>query len=396
MKKDHKLFMSLFAAILLVAAMMVFPPRSFACGGDGLTSENGDVTNCEDVPTDAKVLDKSEDSEEESDEYYFGADANVNSEADVSHSLFLAGNEVSSKDSVFGIGLLAGNFVTAAGSYDYGFFAGNSIEISGEVSEDLFVAGNAINIKEDASIGRDVFAAGNIVNISANLSGNVFAGGNRLVLNNVTIDGNFDAEFDEIVINGKSSISGTFKYNENANVVGLENLATGAKETYAEASGSPSPLSRFLDKVLTIIGLVILAAVLCAVFKKTVTRMTKDFLPKNIFKHVLIGLALLIFVPLLSIFAMITRIGLPLGATTLALWSLSLLFSGIVSGLIFGDILARKVFKQEKMSAFLKATLGIAIIELLSLVPVLGILTSFFAVTFGFGYLFETARSASK
>ena len=127
MKKDHKLFMSLFAAILLVAAMMVFPPRSFACGGDGLTSENGDVTNCEDVPTDAKVLDKSEDSEAESDEYYFGADANVNSEADVSHSLFLAGNEVSSKDSVFGIGLLAGNFVTAAGSYDYGFFAGNSI-----------------------------------------------------------------------------------------------------------------------------------------------------------------------------------------------------------------------------------------------------------------------------
>ncbi|MDO5475348.1 MAG: hypothetical protein Q4F61_03120, partial [Candidatus Saccharibacteria bacterium] len=198
MKKNLKLYISAALAILLVAGMVAFPPRSLACGGDGLTSEDGDITNCEEVPEESILIAPSLSEEVEKDKEYFSADETLVSEKNANHSLFLAGSDVSSKDSVFGLGFLAGNVVNAAGTYEYGFFAGSSVEVTGEVENDLFVAGNTVKIDEAASIGRDVYAAGNILTISANLNGKVFAAGNRLVLNNVTIDGDFDAEFSSI------------------------------------------------------------------------------------------------------------------------------------------------------------------------------------------------------
>ena len=388
MKKNLKVYISAVLAIILVAGMIIFPPQSLACGGDGLTSEGGDLTNCEDTPSEAQPLVSEPEESSEGDEYYFGSATTVNSEVDVDHSLFLAGNEVASKDEVYGIGFLAGNLVNAAGTYDYGLFAGNSVEITGEVNNDLFVAGNTIKIDESALVSRDVYAAGNILTISANLNGNVFAVGNRLVLDSVTIDGDLDAAFDSIVVLGKSSISGTFKYNEDAVVSGLENLSFAEKEVYASPSVKTSFATKLLNKLISVLGTLALTFVLIAVFNKFALKLLKNFRGKEVFKNTLVGLGILIFVPTVAIFVMLTIVGLPLGLVALALWLLSAIFAESVSGLVLGDLLAKEVFKKEKMSLYLKVTIGIVLLELLSFVPILGLLVGMMSLFFGIGYLF--------
>ncbi|MBQ3430262.1 hypothetical protein IJG21_02440 [Candidatus Saccharibacteria bacterium] len=395
MKKNSKVIISAALAALLVAGMMLFPPRSLACGGDGLTAEDGSVTNCEDVPSDAPA-EASEKLEKESDEYYFGAATNINSEVEVDHSLFLAGSEVSSKDSVSGIGFLAGNIVEALGSYDYGLFAGNSVKIGGEVYGDLFAAGNAVEIDEGALIDRDVYAVGNTVNLAANLNGNVFVAGNRLVLENITINGNLSADFDQIVVKGKSSISGTFEYNDDATLIGLENLSFKEKKVYSNPSVKFDFGKTILNKFVSIISVLVLTFVSLAVFSKFATKLLKDFAAKDVFKNVLIGLGLLLLVPIAAIFVLISVVGFPVGLVAILAYILLIVFSTPVSGLVLGDVLAKNLFKKEKMNVYLKALLGVVSIELLALIPYLGGLVSLASLLFGMGYLFMNLKPVKK
>ena len=395
MQKNSKVIISAVLAALLVAGMMIFPPKSFACIGGTITAEDGSVTNCEESPSDLKT-EESKESEEPEEGYYFGSATNLNSEVDVDNSLFLAGSEVTSKDTVFGIGFLAGNLVEALGNYEYGLFAGNSIKINGSVENDLFVAGNAIELGEDASIGRDVYAVGNMINVSTNLNGNVFVAGSRLVLENVTIDGNLSADFDQIIVKGKSSVSGTFKYNEDATIVGLENLSFKEKRTFANPSVEFNFGKTVLDKFVSIIGALVLAFVALAVFPKFALKMLKNFAAKNVFKNVLVGLGILVLVPLAAIFTMITIIGLPLGFIALLIYALLIAFSGSVSGLVLGDLLAKKLFKKEKMSVYLKALIGVGLIELLALVPFVGGLVTLASLLFGIGFLFSNLKTAKN
>ncbi len=395
MKKNSKVIISAALAALLVAGMMLFPPRSLACGGDGLTAEDGSVTNCEDVPSDAPA-EVSKKLEKESDEYYFGAATNINSEVEVDHSLFLAGSEVSSKDSVSGIGFLAGNIVEALGSYDYGLFAGNSVKIGGEVYGDLFAAGNAVEIDEGALIDRDVYAVGNTVNLAANLNGNVFVAGNRLVLENITINGNLSADFDQIVVKGKSSISGTFEYNDDATLIGLENLSFKEKKVYSNPSVKFDFGKTILNKFVSIISVLVLTFVALAVFPKFATKLLKDFATKDVFKNVLIGLGLLLLVPIAAIFVLISVVGFPVGLVAILAYILLIVFSTPVSGLVLGDVLAKNLFKKEKMNVYLKALLGVVLIELLALIPYLGGLVSLASLLFGMGYLFANLKPAKK
>ena len=386
MKKNLKLIISSCLTLLLIAGLVIFPPKSLACGGNGITDEDGNVTNCEDAPSDVEETKKIEE-ESEDEEYYFGSATNINSDLDVPNSLFLAGNEVASNDRVDGIGFLAGNILNITGVYNYGFFAGNSVKFSGTVDEDLFIAGNAVEIEEDASIGRDIFAAGNIVKIATNLSGNVFAGGNRLVLENVTINGDLSGEFDQIVVKGKSSISGTFKHNDDVEIVGLENLNFGSEKAFVSSSRESSFLTTAISKILSFAGTLILGIVLIVIFPKFAKTLLKEFKGKNVFKNVLIGLAILFFAPIALIFVMITVVGIPLGGVALGLWALLIAFALPVSSLVTGNLLAKKVFKSEKMNIFAKIAIGLASIKLLSLIPLVGGLVSFIALTFGIGYL---------
>ncbi len=387
MKKNTKVFASFISACLVVAAMAIFQPKTLACSVDNATTEDGKaVTDCLDIEHVDTEIKKT------TDITYFSTESELKSEEQSDHSLFLAGNRVESSDEVNGIGFLAGNLVEVDGIYSYGLFAGNSIKVSGEIKNDLFIAGNAIVIDEDAIVSRDLFAVGNTVNISANLYGNVFAGGNRLVLDNVTIDGDLNVDFDQIVIKGKSSIAGNFKYNENATITGLDELSFGSIETFVSRSEKTvSFFTRFINKLISLLGQLVLVAVFILIFGKHIDKALEEFKEKDIFKNALIGLGILFLVPTIAIFVAITIIGMPVAITFLLFWGVALILSVPIAGIVLGDRLARNVFKKAKMNLYVKALLGVTVVELLSLIPFVGALVSIMSVLFGLGFILTSS-----
>ncbi len=380
-KLISQIFLGVATALTLSFASMISPAH--AClGSDGSTDT---ATNCADIDAATPAI---EALDETLSDVYFSAEPELKSETTVDHSLFLAGNQVASKDVVNGLVALAGNFVEHSGYSHYAALAGNYLAISGQITNDLFAAGNSVTITEDAHIGRDVFAFGNIVTLSTNLSGNAFLGGDRLVLDSVTIDGDLTADFSEIVIKGKTAISGTFKYNGTATVTGLENLTAGASETYKDFGTEKSFAVRLQDKLIMLVGRIVLTIVVVALAPKFAKKLTEKFSFKDSWKDLALGLGALVLVPLVALFAVITVVGVPIGLVALVLYGLLAYFSHSATGVVLGDVLA-KLLKKEKMNMALKATMGVSAVGLLALVPFIGGLIKAVSVCFGFGYLFR-------
>lgn len=396
MAKKLKVFSEIIlgvASVLTLSLASAISP-AHACGVDGPVGYDKDgnplYTNCAEVDIEA----------ESDDDTYAEADARVESERSISHSFFLAGNDVSSKDTVKGIHFLAGNLVEFTGSAEYGAFAGNSVKINGTIEKDLFAAGSSVELGEDTLIGRDLYAAATTVLIKANLSGNAFIGGSRIVLENVTIDGDLNVEAGEIVIKGKSSVAGTFKYNDNAHITGLDDLATGDIITYAAPTNEVSFGQSLTSKLVFLLGRLLVTIVLVAIASKFAKRLLDEFSAKDSWKDLALGLGLLIGIPLASIFIMVTVIGLPLGIVGLVLYGLFAYLATSVTGGVAGNLIATKLFKKENLHIFLKYVIGIVLIELMGLIPYIGSLITGIAICFGFGYLvhklFRQPKPAKK
>ena len=374
MAKKFKVFSEIVlgAASAITLSFAAAISTAHACvGADGkpIESTDGAVANCvETVSEEEQVLISPAPTAEE--DIYADADSKVDSERSVGHSFFLAGNDVLSKDRVDGIHFLAGNLVEFTGSSEYGAFAGNSLKVNGDIDKDLFIAGNSIEIGEDTLIGRDLYAAATTVLIKANLSGNAFVGGQRVVLENVTLAGDLNLSADEIVIKGKVSVAGTLKYNDNARITGLVSFATS-----------------LTTKLIFLLGRVLVAIILIAIASKFSKRLLDEFILKNSWKDLALGLGLLLALPLAIIFVAITVIGLPLGLVGLGFYIFFAYLSTSVTGLVLGDLLAKHLFKNEKLHVFLKASIGIVLLALLGLIPYIGSLITGLSTCFGFGYL---------
>ncbi|MBR5389314.1 hypothetical protein IK146_02020 [Candidatus Saccharibacteria bacterium] len=391
MAKKIKIFseIALGFASALTLSLAASISSAHACGNGGPVGYDKDgnaiYANCEDV---SEVVEESDaDADSESEDIYAESGSDIESERDISHSFFLAGNDVKSSGNTSGIHFLAGNLVDFTGTAEYGAFAGNSLKVNGSIKKDLFIAGSAIELGEDALIGRDLYAAATTVLIKANLTGNAFVSGNRVVLENVTIDGDLNIMASDIVLKGKSSIAGTFKYNDSARITSLENLSTGDIVTYTAPTNEISFGESLTTKIVFLLGRLLVTIIVVAIAAKFSKRLLEEFSAKNCWKDLALGLGLLIGVPLASIFIMITVIGLPLGIVGLVVYGLFAYFASSVTGGVVGNLVATKVFKKENMHIFLKFTIGIILVELLGLIPYVGSLISGLSLCFGFGYL---------
>lgn len=396
MAKKFKIFSEIFlgfaSALTLSVASAISPAH--ACAGD----ETGETNCVEEAEVDKTTL---LDTGAENDPYAV-ADSTIESEQAPSHSFFLAGNNIISKDHVKGIHFIAGNLVEFNGSSDYGAFAGNSLKINGKIKNDLFIAGNSIEIGEEAIIGRDLYAAARLVTLKSNLNGNAFIGGERVVLENITIDGDLRLAAETITINGKVTITGTLEYNDNAQIMGLSNLTVAETKTYVGSSADEklSFLTAATSRILFLLGRLLVTIVFIALASKFSKRLISEYSLKNSWKDIALGLGLVIAVPLAAIFIMVTVIGLPLALVGIGFYILFIYLASSVTGLVLGDVLAKRLFKKEKMHIFLKATIGIVLITLLSLIPYVGGLISAMSLCYGFGYLvhkiFRQPKAAKK
>ena len=310
----------------------------------------------------------------------------------VNHSMFTAGDDVSTNNAVKGIDFTAGNNLNINGSSEYGMFAGNSINFKGMVTRDLFVAGNNIVIDSSANIARDLYVAGNTITISADIKGNIFLAASEVIIDSKEISGDVTLNSGKLTISDNTKINGTLKYNDNIEYSNTNASIKEIKTYHVEKSKDeviPSISSILLGIVTSFLVALAIYLLLPASYK-VLDEVKKD----KVFKTFGNGFLFLIAVPVISIILMISIVCMPLAIIALILYGIIIYLSSIISSVYFGRLIGNKVLKLDNI--YLQILIGVVITKLVKLIPVIGGLYSFVIVILGVGLVYNMLKKLQK
>lgn len=306
-------------------------------------------------------------------------------------NLLLAGNDiVSSIDVSNGLMFIAGNTLNLTTRGEYGFIAGNIVNFSGTTDRDLFIAGNMVTLEAKADIGRDVFAGANSLVVKTDLNGNLAASAASVVIKDAEITGNVDLTADEIRFEGNVTIDGRLTYNDNATVSGLKSngVKVASSETYhvEEIDQSVEIVASIYGKLLSIAGLFITMAIICAIFPRIHEKISNSATADAFGKKLAIGFGILIGVPIFAIATLCTVIAAPLSFISIALYVIMIYLAQGFAGIWLGHLIIEKLCKS-KGNVYLEAFVGIVILGVLALVPYVGVITGLLGLLLGLGLI---------
>lgn len=327
---------------------------------------------------------------------YFSDDSNC---TEVNHSVFIADEDVNYSHKVNGIGFFAGSNLNIGGANDYSFMAGNNVTYTGYTDNDLFVAGSSVNISgdedSDVVVGRDLFAAGNSVTINSNIQGNAFIAGNTVTLKGVTIDGDLNIAASKLVLEDDATINGTINYNsdmefDNKDVLNATNLVSYDNNGSNFNKGDIS--SYILSWLMFLIMLIIFAFVInlvCPKLHDKLNESVKD--AKSEVLSTLWGFVILVMIPIIAIFLLISGIGIYLAVFVILCYLLLLMLSIVATSMIIGKKLLNNVFHYGSNS-YLNIIIGIILLKLIEIIPYVGGIVYFIAFVYGLGKLIDIIR----
>lgn len=313
---------------------------------------------------------------------------NEDSNKVVNHSLFTAGDDISIDSNINGINFAAGNTLDIKGSSEYGLIAGNEIDFNGLITRDLFLAGNKIKISKTANIARDVYIAGNNITVNADIKDNLFLAGKKVVINSKNITGNVKVAAGTLKIADDTEIKGTLLYNQDATYqtskATINKIETYQTEQKEEDVVSSRAIASFLIEIVTsFLILLMLYYILPGIFIQ-LDRMSKDTKLLNTMGQ---GFIYLLAVPVISLVAMATIVGLPLGVVLLFFYIVTISLSRLISAIYFGKLMAKKIFHLDNI--YLELLIGIISIKIISMIPYIGFIYLFIMIILGLGLMYN-------
>ncbi len=282
--------------------------------------------------------------------------------------------------------------------------AGESLTVRGRVDGVVFAAGETVAL--EGEFGSTVFSAGESLQFrSASLAGNLFAAGEKVVVqNDVEISGSSALAGEEVEMHGSvnrelnaaggqvtvfGSVGGdmrgygaTVELTDSANIAGNLTLKTESEETAiiapgatiggeTDISGWPERPNRYatadfyMGKILQILAAFVTGLVLFRLLPALGSAELEGSAQALV--TAAIGALLLIGTPVLAVIAMITLIGLPIGLMTLVLWLATLYAAGIVIACYVG-----RMILPNRESLTLPLLLGLTLLVVVTNLPLIG------------------------
>ena len=332
-------------------------------------------------------------------------------EQDSAGNFAISGDHVSLPDTALFGAFAAGQDIDLSSAEAEGSVMAAGQQITGtnmSVGESLYAAGNTLTFN-DIEVDGNIFMAGNNVNVTGNSEGKgVYMVGNYLCFegkadavylagNSVyfegTIDGDVTIEAESVEIGDNTSVSGELKIVSPKEPAIGEGVEAG-EYTYdqpseniegaAVAVGFGARILKKLTKCLYwIVAMATVGMLLCWLFDGHLTR-ASEFIKNRTAAMVVSGIAGWAGIPIVVIFLFCSYILAPAGGLLLLAYILLLCI-----GLAFaGASLSRLVF--PRMNRFLAALIGIAALELLRIVPVLGFIIGMAADMYLIGYVIQS------
>lgn len=353
--------------------------------------------------------------------YLVGGNVSVNSP--VEGDLLVAGGNVHLQDS------LLDDVLLAAGSLDLDAYCGDDLRmIAGEVNisqdilGDLVVTAGEVRIEKNVTIHGSVIALAGEIEIYGTVLGDVRVAGGEVEIHG-DVKGRLDIRAGEIELDGQvvgqsTLVAKSIDLGSDANFLndvaywskedGLDftdHLAEGVKVHYdqdlrselLDINWEQSMKEGFIYwsgfRVLS--GLMM--TLLMFVFLRNYFSRNAGTTSKGTLSILFTGLAALLCLPLISVFAFATVIGIPVGIISSAVLVILLLSSNALASVMGAFELKHYLNKDWSQGRTLLASMGLFIgLRLLSFLPFLGSLVSLAAGALAIGYIIKTLRQTNK
>ncbi len=315
---------------------------------------------------------------------------NVNGEVkenqEIQGSSILLGNYVENTNKVSGLDMTLGNTIKYEGESEYLLSAGNNIEINGIVKNDGFVFGNVVNFNENSIIERDLLVLANNVTISGTIKKDV-----TIYAATVTINGNIEnvnIKANEIII--KNANINNLSYNEDA-VIEVKDSQVNTTNLTEKLQGEVTIQDQIMNFIYNLGGILVifLALYLLApkLFKKIESN-NANITVLNVFSMFGFGTLSLILIPVIFILLLTITFCIPLAILLLILYVLAIWLSSIFTGYLLGYVIWTKLMKKEN-NPLLIGLIGIVVLNLLGIIPYIGILVTVISVMIGMGIILQ-------
>lgn len=311
------------------------------------------------------------------------------------NNLLLAGNNLKSSLGVNGLLFAAGNRVDLSTDAEYGFFAGNIVNISTWTDRDLFVAGNIVTLEADAEVGGDAYVTGNTVIVENDFDGDLSIAADTVELGAISVGGNLNVDANKIIFKEKLSVEGILNYNDDAEIVNIENIKNNSVKTYQhDQDGAKNMVALWSGKILSMLTLFLTMIVILAICRRLYPRVLSISGMDQFGNNIGLGVVALFLAPLLGLIMLCTFFLAPLGISVFVGWMIAIYLSQGFAGLWLGHMLVTRVLKS-KGGFVIDSLVGIIVLGVFSLVPFIGVATGFLGMVLGLGLIVQCFRRRS-
>lgn len=326
----------------------------------------------------------------------------------VSVTQSIAGDAILAGCHIEVLGEVAGDVVAAGGTLEMaapvhqGIYAfGGRLFIDSVVQRNVRVAGGRVELGPHAKVGGNVSAAGGRIDIEGAVTGYVQAGGGRVRING-PIGGDVEVGSGELELGPKAIIDGKLRYASGKEIErDPAAQVLGGIERYEHSEDASATRhwmrgARYSMGWLWTFGLLVVAAVLLLALPERSAAIAHTARTR-FGASILVGFIALVCIPVATLIAFITVIGIPLGLAAIALYFALVLAGYVAAGIALGDVGlqrwggARAGSRGWRIGA---VVLALVLLAVVGRIPFLGHLIGFIALLTGMGAVLLQLRQS--
>ncbi|HBA36268.1 TPA: hypothetical protein DCZ15_00110 [Candidatus Falkowbacteria bacterium] len=338
----------------------------------------------------------------------------------VSGNLYAVGQTIIIDGSISGDLIAAAQTITVNGRVEGDVIAAaQDITINGEVGGNIRIAGNSLII--NGSTVRNVNAFGNNIVLGADsrVGWDVYLAGARAELRGI-VDGGFSGHVGQSLITGKigknvnlkltrgqvnqnlavtaeAIINGDLIYTSKESAQISDKADIGGKIEQKE--NKQTETNRFISwlwsKLFAIFSALTVGLFLIFVCKKSTPKILSKIEMAPV-KMLAPGLIIMFILPPAAIVLAFTLIGIPLAAIVGFGWIAAVYLAKIITAILVGQLLIKKVFQKDVSSLLWPLVLGVVLCWLFFAIPFVGWIFGLIAVWLGLGGIWFQLSERSK
>jgi len=271
---------------------------------------------------------------------------------------------------------------------------GEDINLNGQTEKNITLAGTKFNYNENASAGGDLALVSTDADIKGGVSSNIYAVASIFDLSgkvgkDVYLRGGESKSGSNANIYSDAIINGDFNYTSrnDANIMNRSAINGQVIKNQPKPAATDHFVPWLWRRLYAIFAALIVGLVLIAVLKKKTDTLDDNL--KSKMKATLAPGALILFLTPIAAFVLaITFIGLPLALISFILWLVAIYLAKIMTAIIFGAWLKRKLFPKYQNKPILTLILGVLATWILFSIPILGCLLGLLATIWGLGMFY--------